>query len=108
MTRSSQSLKSRYIKIEGWSSILLNSLLFILKYWAGIASGSLALIADAWHTLTDSISSVIVLIGGAISRKPADQDHPFGHGRVEHITAIIIGVLLSIIEIGRASCRERV
>lgn len=97
MTRSSQSLKSRYIKIEGWSSILLNSLLFILKYWAGIASGSLALIADAWHTLTDSISSVIVLIGGAISRKPADQDHPFGHGRVEHITAIIIGVLLSII-----------
>lgn len=85
------------MKLEGWSSIIINSFLFILKYWAGITTGSLALVADAWHTLTDSISSVIVLIGGAISRKPADEEHPFGHGRVEHITAIIIGVLLAII-----------
>lgn len=96
-TTNPATLKGKYLKIEGWSSILLNSLLFLLKYWAGISTGSLALIADAWHTLTDSISSVIVLIGGAISRKPADHDHPFGHGRVEHITAIIIGVLLAII-----------
>jgi len=97
MTTKAASLKEKYMKMEGWSSIIINSLLFILKYWAGIATGSLALIADAWHTLTDSISSVIVLIGGAISRKPADDEHPFGHGRVEHITAIIIGVLLAII-----------
>jgi len=86
-----------YFRIEGWMSIFLNSLLFILKYWAGITTGSLALIADAWHTLSDSVSSVIVLIGGTISRKPADEEHPFGHGRVEHITSIIIGVLLAII-----------
>jgi len=97
MTDSLTSLKQKYIKIEGWSSVLLNSLLFILKYWAGIATGSLALIADAWHTLSDSVSSIIVLIGGVISTKPADNEHPFGHGRVEHITAIIIGVLLSIV-----------
>ncbi len=97
MNKSSATLKDKYIKVEGWSSILLNSLLFILKYWAGVATGSMALIADAWHTLSDSVSSVIVLIGGTISRKPADHDHPFGHGRVEHITAIIIGVLLAII-----------
>lgn len=90
-------MKLRYFRIEGWMSIILNSILFILKYWAGIATGSLALIADAWHTLSDSVSSVIVLIGGTISRKPADDEHPFGHGRVEHITSIIIGVLLAII-----------
>ncbi|MBN2635876.1 MAG: cation transporter [Prolixibacteraceae bacterium] len=78
-------------------SIIGNILLFGLKYWAGIVTGSLALIADAWHTLSDSISSVIVLIGGRISRKPADHDHPFGHGRAEHISAIIIGVILAII-----------
>lgn len=90
-------IKLRYFRIEGWMSIILNSILFILKYWAGTVTGSLALIADAWHTLTDSVSSVIVLIGGSLSRKPADDEHPFGHGRVEHITSVIIGVLLAII-----------
>lgn len=89
--------KATYIKQEGWISIIANTALFALKYWAGIVTGSIALIADAWHTLTDSVSSVIVLIGGKISRKPADDDHPFGHGRAEHIAAIIIGVLLAIV-----------
>jgi cation diffusion facilitator family transporter len=87
----------KHIAREGWISILTNIILFALKYWAGIVTGSIALIADAWHTLTDSVSSVIVLIGGKISQKPADEDHPFGHGRAEHIAAIIIGVLLAII-----------
>jgi cation diffusion facilitator family transporter len=87
----------QYIVREGWVSILTNLLLFALKYWAGLASGSIALIADAWHTLTDSVSSVIVLIGGKLSNKPADEEHPFGHGRAEHIAAIIIGVLLAIV-----------
>ncbi len=89
--------KKRYINREGWMSIIGNILLFGLKYWAGVVTGSLALIADSWHTLSDSISSVIVLVGGRISRKPADDDHPFGHGRAEHIAAIIIGVILAIV-----------
>ncbi len=89
--------KDKLINREGWLSITGNILLFGLKYWAGIVTGSLALIADAWHTLSDSVSSVIVLIGGKISRKPADSEHPFGHGRAEHISAIIIGVLLAIV-----------
>ncbi len=87
----------KYIVREGWISIFVNLLLFALKYWAGVVSGSIALIADAWHTLTDSVSSIIVLIGGKISGKPADDEHPFGHGRAEHIAAIIIGVLLAIV-----------
>ena len=87
----------KYVVREGWISIVTNILLFFLKYWAGVVSGSIALIADAWHTLTDSVSSVIVLIGGKLSNKPADDEHPFGHGRAEHIAAIIIGVLLSIV-----------
>lgn len=87
----------KYIVREGWISIIGNLFLFFLKYWAGIVTGSLALIADAWHTLSDTVSSVIVLIAGKVSRKPADDDHPFGHGRAEHIAAIIIGVLLAII-----------
>ncbi|NOR73697.1 MAG: cation diffusion facilitator family transporter, partial [Draconibacterium sp.] len=88
---------NKYISREGWLSIIGNIFLFVLKYWAGIVTGSIALIADAWHTLSDSVSSVIVLIGGKISQKPADDEHPFGHGRAEHIAAIIIGVLLAIV-----------
>jgi cation diffusion facilitator family transporter len=82
---------------EGWLSIIGNVLLFGLKYWAGIVTGSIALIADAWHTLTDSISSIIVVISAKISQKPADEEHPFGHGRTDLIAAIIVGVLLAVI-----------
>lgn len=82
---------------EGIISIFTNILLFILKYWAGIVSGSIALIADAWHTLSDSLSSIIVIIGIKLSLKKADKEHPFGHGRWEQITAIFIGFLLAIV-----------
>lgn len=84
-------------RLEGWVSIVGNILLFALKLWAGIVSSSLALIADAWHTLTDSVSSVIVLFGIWVSGKPADKDHPFGHGRAELIASVIIGFLLAVI-----------
>ena len=89
--------KNSYAYLEGIISILLNFSLFILKYWAGIVSGSVALIADAWHTLSDSISSVIVIAGVKLSSKKPDKKHPFGHGRYEQIAAIFIGFLLGII-----------
>ena len=83
--------------LQGWVSIAVNGLLFILKYWAGFVTGSLALMADAWHTLSDSLSSIIVLVGTKISSKPPDKEHPFGHGRAELIAAVIIGVILGLI-----------
>ncbi len=86
-----------YSNLEGWTSFFGNIILGALKYWAGIVSGSVALIADAWHTLSDSISSAIVIIGSKISEKPADKKHPFGHGRVEFISTLAISVLLFII-----------
>lgn len=86
-----------FSKLEAWLSIFVNLLLFGVKYWAGIVSGSVALIADAWHTLSDSISSIVVLMGVKVSLKPPDKDHPFGHGRAELIATVIIGVLLAII-----------
>jgi len=82
---------------EGIVSIFVNVGLFFLKLWAGIVSGSIALTADAWHTLSDSISSIIVIIGAKLSSKKADTKHPFGHGRWEPISSIFIGVLLAII-----------
>ena len=82
---------------EGWVSIFGNIVLFILKMWAGLVSGSIAIIADAWHTLSDSLTSIVVLVGIRISSRPADKEHPFGHGRAELIAAMIIGVMLSVV-----------
>ncbi|MCD6347297.1 MAG: cation transporter, partial [Bacteroidales bacterium] len=81
----------------GWISIIGNILLFVLKYIAGVMSGSVALLADAWHTLGDSISSAILIIGIRISKKPPDEEHPFGHGRAEWISSFLIGVFLIVI-----------
>lgn len=89
--------KNRAGYIEGFVSIVINTILFGLKLWAGIVSGSIALTADAWHTLSDSISSVIVIFGVKLSSKKADKEHPFGHGRWEQIAAIFIGFLLALI-----------
>ena len=83
--------------MEGWLSLFLNLLLFIIKYWAGIVSGSIAMIADAWHTLSDSITSAILLIGARVSKKPPDKEHPFGHGRAELVVSVIIGVILAVV-----------
>lgn len=82
---------------EGMVTGLGNIVLFVIKLWAGIVSGSVALIADAWHTLTDSVSSLIVIVGMKVASKPPDKEHPFGHGRAEFISSLIIGILLIII-----------
>ena len=89
--------KSKYMIIEGIVSVAVNILLFAFKYAVGIFSGSLSIIADAWHSLSDSISSIIVIIGGIFSKKPADKEHPFGHGRIELITSFIVGIMLIFI-----------
>ena len=86
--------------LEGTVSIIGNICLFALKYWAGIMSGSIALMADAWHTLSDSISSVVVIVGAKLASKQPDKDHPFGHGRWELISAIIIAIILVLIAFG--------
>ena len=92
--------RAREGALVGWVSILLNILLFGLKMWAGMITGSVAMIADAWHTLADSLSSVVVLVGFRLGARPADQEHPFGHGRAELIAAVMIGTLLVLVGLG--------
>lgn len=81
--------------IASWTSFILNIILFLLKLWIGILCGSIAMVADAWHTLSDTITSAVVIVGLWVSGRPADREHPFGHGRFEYIAAIIIGILLA-------------
>lgn len=89
--------KSKYMIIEGIVSVIINVLLFAFKYIVGMLTGSLSIMADAWHSLSDCISSIIVIIGGVFSKKPADKEHPFGHGRIELITSFIVGIMLVFI-----------
>ncbi|MBA7519393.1 Manganese efflux system protein MneP [subsurface metagenome] len=83
--------------LEGTISIILNTLLFGLKYWVGIRTFSIAIIADAWHTLSDSLTSLVVIIGFKVSSRPADKKHPYGHGQAEIISSVIIGTMLAIV-----------
>ena len=89
--------KNKYGYVEGFSSIGVNLILFGLKYWAGIVSGSLAIVADAWHTLSDSASSLIVVGSVRMSSRKADKAHPFGHGRYQEIASIFMAFILGLI-----------
>lgn len=92
--------RSRAGYLEGIISVAVNSLLFGLKMWAGIVTGSIALTADAWHTLSDSLSSIVVIIAVKLSSRKPDKEHPFGHGRWEQIAALFIAFFLAIIAFG--------
>ncbi len=81
----------------GWIAVIGNILLFILKLWVGIISGSVALMADAWHTLSDSASSIILIVFYKAAGKPPDMNHPYGHGRFRLVASIIIGAILVMI-----------
>ncbi len=98
-------VRSRYGFLEAWTSIWLNFIIFIVKAVFGFMTHSIALIADAFHTLSDISTSIIVLIGFRISRKPPDEEHPFGHGRMEAISTLIIATLLLVtgIEVGKSA-----
>ena len=82
---------------EGIVSVVINLFLFVLKYYAGVVSASVALVADAWHTLSDSLTSVVVILGLWLSSRKPDQKHPFGHGRWEQVAAVIIAILLAVV-----------
>jgi len=89
--------KNKAQVFEGAVSVIVNTVLFALKFWAGMVTGSIALIADAWHTLSDSLSSVFIIFAVKLSSKKADKEHPFGHGRWEHISSIFVAVFLGIV-----------
>ena len=91
--------------LAGAVGIGVNILLFVIKLMAGLLSGSVAIMADAVNNLTDSGSSIIMLVGFRLSAKPADREHPFGHARIEYLCGVIVSfiVLFLGIELGRTS-----
>jgi cation diffusion facilitator family transporter len=82
---------------EGIISFIVNILIFIIKLVIGLSIQSIALITDAFHSLSDSLSSIVIIIGFYYSSKPADKEHPFGHARSENIASLIVAIMLFII-----------
>lgn len=85
-----------YGRLAGGAGIAANLLLFAVKLLAGILAGSLSIIADAFNNLSDAGSSIVTLIGFKLSSAPPDAKHPFGHGRMEYLSALAVAAMIMI------------
>ena len=93
---SSPTVRQAYGTLCGAVGIGLNILLFLGKWIAGFLSGSIAITADAFNNLSDAGSSIITLIGFRISGQRPDSEHPFGHGRMEYISGLLVSVAILV------------
>ena len=87
-------VRKHYGTLAGAVGIFCNLLLFTIKILAGLLTGAISIVADAFNNLSDAGSSIVTLIGFRMAGKPADHDHPFGHGRIEYIAGLIVSALI--------------
>ena len=90
-------VRSRYGKAASGVGIGSNVLLFGFKLLAGLLSGSVAIMADAVNNLADASTSIVSLLGFKLAEKPADEEHPYGHGRMEYLSGLTVAVMVLII-----------
>ena len=90
-------VRASYGNLAGFVGIIINIILFIIKLSVGLLSGSVAIMADAFNNLSDAASSIITIIGFKMANKPADAEHPFGHGRIEYISALIVAFIVMLV-----------
>ena len=91
------SVRQKGVLLGGVFGIVCNLVLFAIKLAAGMLSGSLSITADAFNNLSDSGSSVVTMLGVKIASKPADSEHPFGHGRMEYMSASFVSALIIVV-----------
>ncbi|MBE6935363.1 MAG: cation transporter [Ruminococcaceae bacterium] len=104
----SPAVRRAYGMLASFLGIALNVLLFLGKYLAGAASGSIAVMSDAFNNLSDAASSVVTLIGFRAAGKQADEDHPFGHGRMEYIAGFVVSMIIILLgfELGKSAVQK--
>lgn len=90
-------VRGSYANLAGIVGIITNLMLFIIKLSVGLFSNSISILADAFNNLSDAASSIITIIGFKMANKPADAEHPFGHGRIEYITAMIVSFMVMLV-----------
>ena len=89
-----EKVRERYGTLSSITGICCNILLFLIKFMMGTLSNSVAIISDAFNNLSDCLSCLITLAGYKLAAQPADKDHPFGHGRVEYLSSLVIAVII--------------
>lgn len=101
-------VRQRYGTLSGAVGIFLNLLLSAGKMIAGVLTGSIAITADAFNNLTDAGSSVVTLVGFRMAGKQADNDHPFGHGRIEYLSGLAVSVVILLVglELAKSSVEK--
>lgn len=100
--------RAAYGKLAGASGLVANILLFAAKVIAGLLTSSLSIIADAFNNLSDAGSSIVTLVGFRLSSAPPDKEHPFGHGRMEYLSTLLVAVLIILagVELASASIEK--
>ena len=98
-------LRHKYGILCGALGVFLNIVLFAFKFFAGTLSGSIAITADAFNNLSDAGSSVVTLLGFKLANQKPDKEHPFGHGRMEYLSGLLVSMLIIYmgIELGKSS-----
>jgi cation diffusion facilitator family transporter len=90
-------VRNSYGTLGGVIGIIINFILFVIKFSVGMLVGSIAISADAFNNLSDAASSIITIIGFKMSNKPADAEHPFGHGRIEYLSALLVAFMVMLV-----------
>ncbi len=93
------SVRFAYGRLSGIVGIVLNLCLFAGKFICGLLSGAISIIADAFNNLSDAGSSIITLVGFRMAGQKADKNHPYGHGRIEYITGLIVSIVIIVVGI---------
>ncbi|MFP3153246.1 cation diffusion facilitator family transporter [Lachnospiraceae bacterium ZAX-1] len=89
-----ENARYEYGRLAGWVGILSNVLLFLVKLFTGLFTGSISIMADAVNNLSDSATSGITLAAFRLSAMPADEEHPYGHARFEYVSAMIVSCVI--------------
>ena len=92
-----EKVRSAYGRFSGIVGVVTNILLAVLKFTAGTLFRSLAITADAINNLSDSASSIVTLVGFKLAEKPADEEHPFGHERIEYLSGLIVSFVILMV-----------
>ena len=89
-------IRQKYGTLSSIVGIICNVLLFLIKYAMGTLSHSISIVSDAFNNLSDCAGCLVTLLGYKMASKPADKNHPFGHGRMEYLTSLIIALIIFV------------
>lgn len=87
-------VRDSYIIFSGTLGLIINIFLFVLKLIIGLIMGSIAITSDAFNNLSDCLTSLVAIFGSKLSSKPADEEHPHGHGRFEYIASLVVAIII--------------